>query len=176
MEVITLTKATDEDAPKILEVTKAAFDLYAKEVRKKESIAALYETVDTVLNDIHNKHVYVCKVDGEICGAVRFTVMPEDIAYLSRFSVLPEAQNLGLGGLLLEKVKIECAQLGIKTIALHTASKMRSTVSFYLKNGYYIHSISKDSDYIRAFMINEIVERDEMFDYETIVKKALGKK
>ena len=104
-------------------------------------------------------------------GAVRFALLPEQLAYLSRFSVKPEAQNLGLGGLLLEKVKMECLELGVRAICLHTASKMRSSVAFYLKNGYYIHSISKDSDYIRAFMVNELTEMDEMFDYEKIVQE-----
>ena len=46
---------------------------------------------------------------------------------------------------------------------------MRSTVSFYLKNGYYIHNITKNKSYIRAFMVNELKPMDEMFDYEAIV-------
>ena len=171
MEIIRLSRAQEQDAQGVLELTKEAFELYAREVRKKESIAALHETLDDVLRDIREKNVYVCTVDGELMGAVRFALLPEQLAYLSRFSVKPEAQNLGLGGLLLEKVKMECLELGVRAICLHTASKMRSSVAFYLKNGYYIHSISKDSDYIRAFMVNELTEMDEMFDYETIVQE-----
>ena len=174
MEQILLRRAKQEDAAEILAITRAAFDLYAKEVRKRESIAALFETIEDVQHDIASKYVYVCEVDGEICGSVRITLMDQGIAYLSRFSVSPEAQNLGLGGLLLEKVRSECASMQVRAIALHTASKMRSTVAFYLKNGYYIHSISKDADYIRAFMVNEIIEMDEMFDYENVVGK-IGK-
>lgn len=172
MDQILLVKATEQDAPEVLEVTKRAFDLYAKEIRKRESVAALYETLDDVLSDIRNKNVYVARIDGEMVGSVRFEILTEGIAYLSRFSVDPEAQNLGLGGLLLEKVRIECLSMGIRAITLHTASKMRSTVAFYLKNGYYIHSISRDSDYIRALMVNEILEMDEMFDYESVCAKA----
>jgi hypothetical protein len=48
---------------------------------------------------------------------------------------------------------------------------MRSSVAFYLKNGYYIHSITRDKEYIRAFMVNELTEMDELFDYESIVGK-----
>ncbi|MEG0257069.1 MAG: GNAT family N-acetyltransferase [Christensenella sp.] len=172
MEQILLIKATEKDAPEILAITKLAFDLYAKEIRKRESVAALYETLDDVKNDIRNKNVYIARIDGEMAGSVRFEILTDGIAYLSRFSIDPEAQNLGIGGLLLEKVRIESLPLGVRAIALHTASKMRSTVSFYLKNGYYIHSISKDSDYIRALMVNEICEMDEMFDYETVCARA----
>ena len=96
--------------------------------------------------------MYVARIDGEMVGSVRFEILTEGIAYLSRFSIDPEAQNLGIGGLLLEKVRIECLSMGVRAITLHTASKMRSTVAFYLKNGYYIHSISRDSDYILSLI------------------------
>jgi len=172
MDQILLVKATEADAPEVLDVTKRAFDLYAREIRKRESVKALYETLDDVLSDIRGKNVYVARIDGEMVGSVRFEILTEGIAYLSRFSIDPEAQNLGIGGLLLEKVRIECLSMGVRAIALHTASKMRSTVAFYLKNGYYIHSISRDSDYIRALMVNEIVEMDEMFDYESVCADA----
>lgn len=172
MDQILLVKATEKDAPEVLEITKRAFDLYANEIRKRESVAALYEKLEDVVSDIKNKNVYTARIDGEMVGSVRFEILTDGIAYLSRFSIDPEAQNLGIGGLLLEKVRIECLSLGVRAITLHTASKMRSTVAFYLKNGYYIHSISKDSDYIRALMVNEIVEMDEMFDYETVCAKA----
>lgn len=172
MEQILLRRAKQEDAQDVLDITHAAFDLYAKEVRKRESIAALFETLEDVKNDINNKYVYVCEMDGEIIGSVRVTLLGQGIAYISRFSISPDAQNLGLGGLLMEKVRVECASMGVRAITLHTASKMRSTVAFYLKNGYYIHSISKDADYIRAFMVNELTEMDEMFDYESVVGKA----
>jgi ribosomal protein S18 acetylase RimI-like enzyme len=172
MEQILLRRATEADATAVLAVTRAAFDLYAKEVRKRESIAALYETLKDVQDDIKNKYVYVCELDKEIIGSVRITLLDKGIAYLSRFSISPDTHNLGLGSILMEKVRDECAKMGVCAIALHTASKMRSTVAFYLKNGYYIHSISKDADYIRAFMVNELTEMDEMFDYESVVGKA----
>lgn len=172
MEQILLQKAKKEDASEILRITKMAFDLYANEVRKRESISALFETIEDVQNDIETKHVYVARIDGEMVGSVRFAILEQGIAYLSRFAMDPEVQNLGIGGLLLEKVKLECINLSVRAIVLHSASKMRSTVAFYLKNGYYIHSISKDSDYIRALMVNELCEMDELFDYESIVKQA----
>ena len=123
------------------------------------------------MHDIQNKHVYLCKLDGETVGAVRFEVLEQGIAYLSRLAVAPDIQSIGVGGLLLEKVRQECLALGVRAITLHTASKMRSSVAFYLKNGYYIHSITRDKEYIRAFMVNELCEMDELFDYESIVGK-----
>ena len=171
MDSIVFKKATPQDAPEIARVTKKAFTEYAREIRRDENVAALHETTEEILNDIRSKHVYLCIVDGVTAGAVRFEVLSGGIAYLSRLAVDPEIQSLGIGGLLLEKVRKECAAMGVRAIALHTASRMRSSVAFYLKNGYYVHSITRDKDYIRAFMVCELVEMDELFDYESVVGK-----
>ena len=171
MESIVFKKATENDVADVKYITRKAFAQYAKEIRKEDSVAALHETDDAIRLDIKNKHVYLCEVDGETAGAVRFEVLSQGIAYLSRLAIDPDVQSLGIGGLLLEKVRQECVALGVRAITLHTASKMRSSVAFYLKNGYYIHSITRDKEYIRAFMVNELVEMDELFDYESIVGK-----
>jgi predicted N-acetyltransferase YhbS len=171
MESIVFKKAAAEDLTEIKRVTRKAFELYAQTVHKEEKIGALHETDEDILSDIKNKHVYVCLVDGKTVGAVRFEVLDQGVAYLSRLAVDPEIQSIGIGGLLLEKVRQECVLMGVRAITLHTASRMRSSVAFYLKNGYYIHSITRDKEYIRAFMVNELSEMDELFDYEAIVGK-----
>jgi ribosomal protein S18 acetylase RimI-like enzyme len=171
MESIVFKKAAQSDVSAIKGVTRKAFESYAKEIRKEDNVAALHETDTQILFDIQNKHVYLCEVDGDVAGAVRFEVLRDGIAYLSRLAVDPEYQSLGIGGLLLEKVRRECAALEVRAITLHTASRMRAAVVFYLKNGYYIHSISRDKEYIRAFMVNELTEMDELYDYESIVGK-----
>lgn len=170
MESIVFKKATPADLEEIKRITRKAFENYSKEIRHT-NVEALHETDEAILSDIEHKHVYICTVDGETKGAVRFAVLSEGIAYLSRLAVDPDTQSIGIGGLLLEKVRQECAALGVRAITLYTASRMRSTVAFYLKNGYYIHSITRDKEYIRAFMVNELVDMDEMFDYESIVGK-----
>ena len=74
MEKIILRKAKKEDAPRVLQITKEAFTLYANEVRKRESIKALFETLEDVQRDIEEKYVYVCELDGEIIGSVRLPI------------------------------------------------------------------------------------------------------
>lgn len=171
MESIVFKKAAVSDLQNIKRITRKAFEIYARIIHKEEKIGALHETDDDILSDIKNKHVYICEVDGQMVGAVRFEILGDGIAYLSRLAVDPDIQSIGIGGLLLEKVRQECLLLGVRAITLHTASRMRSAVSFYLKNGYYIHSISHDKEYIRAFMVNELSEMDELFDYESVVGK-----
>lgn len=172
MEQILLTRAKPQDASQIERITKESFSLYAKEVNTEANIAALHESVDDVLSDIINKYVYTAKIDGRIIGSVRFQLLDNNLAYLSRFAMEPDIQNLGLGGLLLEKVRLECLDLGVKAITLHTASKMRSTVAFYLKNGYYVHSVSNERGYIRALMVNELYPRGFNIDYDSLINKS----
>lgn len=171
MEKILLRRATHKDAPAILRIVRQAFELYVEVIPNRPEIAALRESVQDVHADIDHKYVFVCEIDGKIVGTVRFVPLDQRIAYLSRFAVSPDVQNLGIGGLLLEKVRLECLALGMRAIVLHTASRMRSSVAFYLKNGYYVHSIEKGADYIRAFMVNELTEMDELFDYESVVSR-----
>lgn len=171
MDNIVFKKAAPQDAAEIQQVTRKAFAAYAKEIRKQDSVQALRETINEIIDDINNKHVYLCLLDGETAGSVRFEVISDGIAYLSRLAIDPDIQSIGIGGLLLEKARQECQKLGVRAITLHTASKMRSSVAFYLKNGYYIHSITRDKEYIRAFMVNELVDMDEMYDYESVVGK-----
>lgn len=169
MESIVFRKADETDAAAVRRITLLAFTGYAQQIRKPGRVAALRETAADILSDIRGKHVYICEVDGQAAGAVRFEVLSEGVAYLSRLAVDPQFQSLGVGGLLLEKVRLSCLALGVRAITLHTASRMRQSVAFYLKNGYYIHSITRDKAYIRAFMVNELEEMDELFDYEAIV-------
>ena len=169
MDTIEFKRADAGDIEDILKITKKSFAQYAQAIQKEDKVDALKETREDVLRDIQNKYVYICKVDGETVGSVRFELLSDGIVYLSRLAVDPEIQSIGVGGLLLEKVRQECIKLDQSAITLYTASKMRSTVSFYLKNGYYIHNITKNKSYIRAFMVNELKPMDEMFDYEAIV-------
>ena len=168
MDKIEFRKAEIKDIADIQRVTKKAFVDYSNTINN-QNVAALLETDKDIEDDIQTKNVWLCLVDGEIVGSVRFEILEQNIAYLSRLAVDPEIQSLGIGGLLLEKVRLECLNSGVRAITLYTASKMRSTVAFYLKNGYYIHNITKNREYIRAFMVNELAPMDEMFDYEAIV-------
>jgi len=171
MDSIEFKKAQPKDAQQIQKVTQKAFKAYASEIRKEGHVDALSETLSDIKSDVADKHVYVCLLDGDMVGAVRFEVLRDGIAYLSRLAIDPDIQSLGIGGLLLEKAHQECAKLGVRAITLHTASKKRSSVAFYLKNGYYIHSITRDKEYIRAFMVNELQPMDELYDYESVVGK-----
>ena len=111
---------------------------------------------------------YLAYRDGEIVGSVRYEMITNDVAYLTRFSVDPNVHNSGIGKLLLAAVNEYAARQGAKAVALHTASKMTPLVRMYYGMGYYIKSTSEDRGYIRALFLKELTEDDALPDLSVL--------
>lgn len=147
--------ATCEDIPKIKEISKEAFRLYAERAEITEFVSPLNESYEDLEKDIKNKVMLVGIVDGTIVGSVRVEVKPDNTAYLSRFAVREDFQNRGIGKILMNAVDIAMKEKGVTNLYLHTASKMLSLVRFYYGRGFYIESTTKDRGYIRALLCKE---------------------
>lgn len=147
--------AKPEDAESILKITKQAFAKYI-ELAGIQDTAALHEDVSTILEDIKTKLVFVAYLDGVVVGSVRLKLLDDgETAYLSRFGVSHEYQNLGIGKAIMNAMDIEMKAKKIKRVELHTASRAFSLVRFYYGRGFYIDSTTKDMGYVRAKMIKE---------------------
>lgn len=147
--------ATTEDIPQIQQITKEAFKEYMKIAGLTGSLAALEETAEDIKKDLEDKIVYVAFIDDRVVGSLRIEVYPDNTAYLSRFGVGPEYQNLGIGKALMNLVNIMMKKLKIKQLRLHTASKASPLVRFYYGRGFYIDSTTKDRGYIRALLCKD---------------------
>jgi ribosomal protein S18 acetylase RimI-like enzyme len=160
-------RAYEGDIPKIMEITKEAFKIYAEGAGIGDKLAALEETYDDVLRDIETKEVFVALLNGSIVGSVRVEIKPGRTAYLSRFGVDPCYQHNGVGKILMNAVDNSMMELGITNLYLHTASRMLSLVRFYYGRGFYIESTTKDQGYIRALLCKEYnAERVEESVYQ----------
>ncbi len=151
---LNIRQATIEDIPKIQEIMDKAFKLYVKTVGL-DSISALSETYDEIKNDIDTKWVLVAYTGDEIVGSLRIEVCGDGIAYLSRFGVSPEKQNMGIGKSMMHAVDDIMKKCHVKQLQLHTASKNRGLIRFYYSRGFYIDSTTKDKGYIRAFLCKD---------------------
>jgi len=149
-----IRNATMDDIDQIIEITTKAFNNYRELSGTKCSLPALDETRENVAKDIENKLVLVAYINGNVVGSVRVEVNGE-IAYLSRFGVNPDFQNLGIGKALMNLVDINMKVMGVKQIQLHTASKIKSSVCFYYGRGFYVASTDQERDYIRVFMCKD---------------------
>ncbi len=148
-------KATLEDIEAVSVITSEAFVKYANMIGMPTT-AALTETYEDIKKDIEENIVLVAFVDDNPVGSVRVKVdMENKSAYLYRFGVRLTVQNHGIGKSLMNLVDIKMKELGIKTISLHTGSKVSSLVRFYYGRGFYIDSVTKEKGYPRALLIKE---------------------
>ena len=151
--------ATEADIPAINQVTHAAFQVYANDVRMPAAITALRETEEDVRRAVESIHVLVAEMEGEVVGSVRYQDIG-GIGYLSRFAVHPDLQRGGIGRALVQAVEDGCRAMGLPAIALHTSSRMSGLVHFYYRAGYFIHSTGTERGYIRALFVKELGEPD----------------
>ena len=149
-----IRNASVEDAEQIKAITLEAFVKYRELADTDYPLAALNETDEDILNDIKNNLVIVAYINGKVVGSVRVAVDGET-AYLSRFGVSPEYQNLGVGKALMNLVDINMKVMGVKQIQLHTGAKIKSLITFYYGRGFYVDSTNKDRGYIRALLCKD---------------------
>lgn len=149
-----IRNACENDVEQIMKITAEAFNKYRELAGTDFPLPALNETKEQVMDDIKNKLVLVAYINGMVVGSVRVAVNG-DTAYLSRFGVSPDYQNLGIGKALMNLVDINMKVLNVKQIQLHTASRVKPLIIFYYGRGFYVDSTSKERDYIRALLCKD---------------------
>ena len=146
-------RATVEDIPAIIKITKDAFLKYCEMAGLDYDIEALNETYDDVKNDIETKEVYVVLIDSEPVGAVRVELLGDGEAYLSRFAVKSTQRNNGIGKILMSVVDKTMRQNNVRILRLHTGSHVTPLIRFYYGRGFYIKSVEESRGYPRAELI-----------------------
>lgn len=144
--------ATYDDIYSIMSITKEAFVKY-EELAGVTGLPALSETYEDVKKDIDEKIVLIAIQDSAPVGSVRVYVDEETkTAYLSRFAVKVTSQNNGIGKSIMNLVDRIMRRRGVKSISLHTGSKITSLIRFYYGRGFYIDEIDKSRGYVRAML------------------------
>lgn len=162
--------AMASDAPEIHHIVQLAFAEYASLLGLAQPPKALLETDDDIVRDMHDKRVLIGFVNmTKAVGSVRYDVR-EGIAYISRFAILPNWQQSGMGRALLGQVESECRQQGVKAIALHTGTKLMAQARFYYANGFYVYSTSQDRGYIRGLFVKEL-RPDQPIDLSAVINR-----
>lgn len=151
-----IRKAAYEDIEIIRMILKASFKTYIDNAGLKGTMEALEETSDDIRQDIDTKEVYIAFIDEMPAGTIRIGVNPDNTAYISRFGVMPQYHNIGVGKALIALGEKILKARGIQKVSLHTASRHKSLVGFYYDRGFYVDSTTKDRGYVRALMVKEI--------------------
>lgn len=150
-----IKRATEEDIPAIIKITKDAFLKYCEMAGLDYDIEALNETYDDVKRDIETKEVYVVFIDDEPIGAVRVEILENNEAYLSRFSVKSSERNNGIGKILMSVVDKMMEENNVRFLRLHTGSHVTPLIRFYYGRGFYITAVENSRGYPRAELVKD---------------------
>lgn len=146
--------ANHDDVSAIHGITAEAFEKYSKMVGETR-LDALSETEEDIKRDIDEKIVLIALSDNEPVGSLRVEILPDNTAYLTRFGVKIDNQNNGIGKSMMNLVDKIMIKKGVRSIALHTGSKITSLIRFYYGRGFYIASTDTERGYVRAKLIKE---------------------
>jgi ribosomal protein S18 acetylase RimI-like enzyme len=150
-----IRKAVKEDAPAIQAIMQEAFKKYMSDTGLSGTMEALEESIEDIERDIEAKEVYIAIIDDVAVGTARVRILPDNTAYISRFGVMLQYHNIGIGKSLMNLMDKMLKAQGVKSVSLHTASKYKDLVRFYYGRGFYIDSTTKDRGYVRALMVKE---------------------
>jgi len=150
-----IRKATLEDAPSIAAIMQEAFKKYMLDTGLSGTMEALTEGIEDIEADIREKEVFIDLIDGNPVGTIRIQFLPDNTAYISRFGVMLNYHNIGIGKALMNLADKVIISRGVKKVYLHTASKYRDLIRFYYGRGFYVESTSTDRGYIRALLVKE---------------------
>lgn len=153
-----IRKAGQEDISAIHQITKEAFEKYANDLGLPETVSALKENEETILNEMESKTILIAILDGVPVGSIRYEIQPDKSAYISRFGVKLDIQKSGVGRALMEAVEEDLYNKDVDMITLHTATKMTAQIRFYYGLGFYVHSTTTDKGYIRGLLCKELTQ------------------
>jgi N-acetylglutamate synthase-like GNAT family acetyltransferase len=150
-----IRKAEINDVKAIQAIVNEAFNKYIKEAEIPRNIDALKETPEDIIKAINTKEVFIALVNNAPVGTIRVEIEHDKTALITRFGVMPEYQNNGIGRAIMNYVDKFLVSKNIEKACLYTASKHKDLVRFYYSMGFYIDSTTKDKGYTRALMVKE---------------------
>lgn len=147
-EVI-IRKATKEDIPRILYITKIAF----KSPFVKNGITTKPHESDTFPLDFITKKVFVlvAVVNDKIAGAVKYMPTKNNSLYIFQLAILKTYRGLKIGRMLISAIEKIAVKNMVSIITLD-CMKEKNLHIYYQNMGYKIDSIKKVKDYHMVYL------------------------
>ncbi len=134
--MISIRKATTEDAAQILACLRAAFEDY----RQKYTTDAFVDTVltpETFQKRLAAMIVFVAVNDSsEVVGTIACNLVSAEEGHLRGMAVLPSLRGSGIAGQLLRHAEEELRSRKCTRITLDTTEPLQRAMHFYEKHGY----------------------------------------
>lgn len=123
-------------------------------VMEEEDIINLSDPEKYVLDK--GGEIYFSLLDGKPVGAIALKKFSPTRFELSKMGVLPEAQGLGIGNILVEKVIKRFRARGGRELFLETNSSLTPAITLYKKYGFKEVTAPENSPYTRADYFMEL--------------------
>lgn len=149
-------KAVESDAEAIHSIMEEAFSDYLVRAGIDDVVDQLTETIEDIKNDIQTKEVFIGFIDDVPVGTIRVNIQNDGTGYISRFGVLPNYHNIGVGKALIKLADKFLILNEVKKVFLHTASTYKDLITFYYKLGFHVDSTNKDRGYVRALLVKKL--------------------
>jgi len=134
--VISIRKATDEDASSILECLSAAFAEY----REKYTADAFADTVltpEAIAQRLREMTIFVATGEsGEAIGTIACAVVSEDEGHIRGMAVVPRSQGSGIAGRLLLQAESYFRERKCRRISLDTTPPLKRAILVYERFGF----------------------------------------
>lgn len=154
-----IRRATVKDSGHIKSVLNKSFRKYVEAANIPGTVKALEETISDIEHDIEHKTVFIALIDNEPAGSIRVELLPDNTAYITRFGVQPDYNNMGIGTALMDAVDKLLGTNGVTKVRLNTASNHVELMRFYYSRGFYVESVSNNRGYPRAVMVKNYVTK-----------------
>jgi putative acetyltransferase len=129
--VVSVRKATNEDASGILACLSAAFAEY----RDRYTLEAFTHTVltaETVAKRLQEMIIFVAiEESGDIVGTVACSVVGQEEGHIRGMAVLPASQGTGVAARLLLRAESHFREANCKSITLDTTAPLRRAMRLY---------------------------------------------
>ena len=148
------------DIPKILEVADATWKQTYASIISQEQIDFMYEkmyTQEAILEQMQNGHTFLmCLDNNKILGFISYLMREDNILYIPKLYIKPEAHGKGIGKLLIEEV-IKIGQKNKIDFLELNVNRKNPAMYFYKKMGFEL--FEKVDIAIGKFWMNDYVLR-----------------
>lgn len=148
-----LRRAGVSDIPEMQKVITIAMNQYARDSNITTVLDALGETATDLEKHIIDDYFLLAFMADKLVGTIRVSRIASGEAYISRFTVLPDMQKLGVGSILFKAAEEYIRISGYRCVSLHTALSNRHLVRFYAQRDFKLAETKTDRGYARGTFI-----------------------
>lgn len=142
--MLTITPATEADAPLVYEIMQTAFEEYRQTLFPPSSAHA--ETVEDALAMMREGGAILAWLDGQAkrqaVGSARYAFRRDDegvtYCYVGRVSVLPEQRGKGIASAMMQHLETLARQRQVAYVQVSVRTVLESNVKLYQRLGYAI--------------------------------------